>query len=121
MKLEELKVFNLSIDLGERIWQVVQQWDYFSKETIGKQIVRSADSIAANISEGYGRFHYKENVNFSYYSRGSLSETRTWLLKAHKRNLLKVSDFEEISIIIDDLTVRLNNYIKSPGKHPMST
>lgn len=72
MKLEELQVYNLSMDIGEKIWVLVVNWDFFAKDTIGKQLVRSADSVAANLSEGYGRYHFKEAKNFSYYSRGSL-------------------------------------------------
>ena len=70
MKLEELKVYQLAMDIGERIWMIVSKWDYFAKDTVGKQLVKSVDSIAANLSEGYGRFHYKENKQFCYYSRG---------------------------------------------------
>jgi len=55
---------------------VVDRWNYFQKDTVGKQLVRSADSIAANLSEGFGRYHYKETKNFSYYSRGSLFEQK---------------------------------------------
>jgi four helix bundle protein len=88
MKLEELQVYNLSMDMAERIWTIVIEWDYFKKDTIGKQLVRAADSVAANLSEGYGRYHFKENANFSYYSRGSLFETKTWLTKAHNRKLI---------------------------------
>jgi four helix bundle protein len=34
---------------------MVAEWETFAKETLGKQIVRSADSVGANISEGFGR------------------------------------------------------------------
>ncbi|HBE40264.1 MAG TPA: four helix bundle protein [Bacteroidales bacterium] len=116
MKLEELQVYNLSMDLAERIWNIVIVWEYFQKDTIGKQMVRAADSIAANLSEGFGRYHYKESVNFSYYSRGSLYETKTWLTKARNRNLISSSDFGSFTKQIDVIGVKLNNYIKSTGK-----
>jgi four helix bundle protein len=77
MKLEELHVYSLSMEMAEKIWNIVIGWDFFLKDTIGRQLIRAADSIAANLSEGYGRYHYKENINFSYYSRGSLFETKT--------------------------------------------
>src|SRR5690606_41915432 len=64
-------------DLAERVWEIVINWDYFLKDTIGKQLVREADSVAANLSEGFGRFFYKENRQLCYYSRGSLFETKT--------------------------------------------
>jgi four helix bundle protein len=68
MKMEELQVYNLSMEMAEKIWLIVVEWDYFAKDTIGKQLVRAADSIAANLSEGFSRYHFKENINFSYYS-----------------------------------------------------
>jgi four helix bundle protein len=116
MKLDELQVYNLSMGIAERIWDIVVKWDYFNKDTIGKQLVRAADSVAANISEGYGRYHFKENVNFSYYSRGSLYESKTWLTKAHNRKLISDETFESFTIEIDNIGIKLNNYIKSIGK-----
>jgi four helix bundle protein len=116
MKLEELQVYNLSMEMAESIWIIVVKWDYFAKDTIGKQLVRAADSIAANLSEGFGRYHYKENANFSYYSRGSLYETKTWITKAHNRKLIINEDFERFIQATDKIGVKLNNYIKSIGK-----
>ena len=72
MRLEDLQVYQLSMSLGDRIRDIVIHWDYFAKDTVGKQLVKAADSVASNISEGFGRFHYKESKNFGYYARGSL-------------------------------------------------
>lgn len=57
------------------VYETVLGWDNFNRDTLGKQIVRSADSIGFNISEGYGLYHFKENKNFCYNSRGSARET----------------------------------------------
>ena len=116
MKLEELQVYTLSMGIAEKIWAIVIEWDYFTKDTVGKQLVRAADSIAANLSEGFGRYHFKENINFSYYSRGSLYETKTWLIKSHNRKLISNEDFEIFIHEIDNIGVKLNNYINSIGK-----
>ena len=115
MKLEELRVYSLSMEIAESVWNVVKEWDYFARDTIGKQIVKAADSIAANLSEGYGRYHYREKINFAYYSRGSLFETKTWLLKAANRNLLENSDYQILIKQLDDIGIKINNYIKSIG------
>ncbi len=72
MQLEELKVYEQAMNLDEKVWNIVIKWNYFEKDTVGKQLVRAIDSVAANLSEGFGRFHYKEAKNFSYYSRGSI-------------------------------------------------
>ncbi len=88
MDIEELNVYRLSMDLGEDVWDVVSDWGYFEKDTVGKQLVKAADSVAANLSEGFGRYHFREAKHFYYYSRGSLFETKTWLTKAHNRKLI---------------------------------
>ncbi len=115
MLLEDFIVYNLSMDLGRKIYSHVNKWKYFDKDTIGKQLVRSADSIAANLSEGLGRYHYKERKNFSYYSRGSLFETKTWITKANERDLISPEDFNIFITDINTISVKLNNYIKTIG------
>lgn len=115
MSLEELKVYNLAMELGENVWKVVDTWNYFQKDTIGKQLVKSADSVAANLSEGYGRYHFKENRNFCYYSRGSLFETKAWLTKAHNRGFTSIEDFNKLMLDIEVIGKMLNGYIKSIG------
>jgi len=116
MRLEELRVYALSMEMGEKVWNIVVGWNYFEKDTVGKQLVRAVDSVAANLSEGFGRYHFKETINFGYYSRGSLYETKTWLTKAHNRGLITDEVFQEFMTEIDDIGVKLNNYIRSIGK-----
>jgi len=58
-RIEDLEVYMLAEDLSNEIWDITTQWDFFAKDTVGKQICRTADSISANIAEGYGRFHFK--------------------------------------------------------------
>jgi four helix bundle protein len=120
MKLEEFRVYQEAMELGKAVWKIVMGWDQFAQNTIGNQVVRSADSVAANLSEGLGRYHYKETKNFSYYSRGSLFETKTWLTKAKNRGLIHEETFSELSGLIDDISVKINNYIKSVGKEKAS-
>ena len=116
MDLDDLVVYKMSMEIGDKVWEVVNRWNYFSKDTIGKQVVRSSDSIAANISEGFGRFHYKDRIRFLYYSRGSLFETKTWMKKALKRELITKSEFDELNSSLKTLSVKLNNYITSIKK-----
>ncbi len=55
MKLEDLQVYQLSMEIGDKIWEIVIRWDYFTKDTVGKQMVKAVDSVAANLSEGVGK------------------------------------------------------------------
>ena len=116
MELEELKVYNLAMEMGEKVWAIVDSWNYFQKDTVGKQLVRATDSIASNLSEGYGRYHYREKKNFGYYSRGSLYETKTWVVKASNRKLITDPDFQSISSDLSTISKKLNGYIRSIGK-----
>jgi len=113
---EDLEVYKIANEIGKQVWDLVSNWNYFAKDTLGKQIVRSADSIALNICEGYGRFYFKEKKLFYYYSRGSLYETHEALKKGFERNLITKSEFESLSAIIDKFAIKLNNFINSVGE-----
>jgi four helix bundle protein len=117
LDLEELEIYQLALNIAERIWSIVISWDYFCKKTIGEQLVKAADSIAANISEGYGRFHFQENKHFCYYARGSLLETKTWLNKASNRGLFSAEEYKTLIISIETIHKKLNSYIRSIGKY----
>ncbi len=116
MRLEDLQVYQLAMDIGERVWEIVVRWDFFAKDTVGKQLVKATDSMAANLSEGFGRFYYKENKQFCYYSRGSQHEAVTWLKKAQRRGLIDPKDFRSILTEMDTFAFKLNNYINSIGR-----
>jgi four helix bundle protein len=114
-KLDDLVAYQVGMQIGDEIWNVVNKWAYFEKDTLGKQITRSADSIALNIAEGYGRFHYRENKNFCYYARGSQFETQCALMKAKSRHLIDESTYELISQKLEHFHKLINGYIKSIG------
>jgi four helix bundle protein len=111
-KFEELEVYRLSEKLADDIWSIVQGWEPFVKDTIGKQIVRSADSIGANIAEGTGRYNFRDNGRFVKIARGSLYETRHWLRRAYIRQLLTREQIENLKLSIDLLSPKLNAYLK---------
>jgi len=112
---EDLQVYQLAERLCDMVWAVVAGWDHFAKDTIGKQIVRSADSIGANISEGTGRGSFQDNRRFVKIARGSLNETQHWLRRAYKRKLLTKEQVSELSPLVDELAPKLNAYLNSIG------
>ena len=116
--LEKLEVYQLSEVFSDIIWDIVVEWDNFRKDTIGKQIVRSADSIAANIAEGYGRYYYKESKQFFFYSRGSLQETKSWLSKCKRRKIIESAKAEELINEAEKILAKLNGYIKFIAAFP---
>jgi four helix bundle protein len=86
--------------------------------TAGRQIVRAADSIGANIAEGSGRRSFQDNRRFVKMARGSLNETQHWLRRAYRRGLLSKDDVKRIRPIIDELAPKLNAFLRSIGCTP---
>lgn len=112
---ENLRVYQLSEKLADEVWSIIGAWDQFAKNTVGSQIVRSADSIGANLAEGSGRGSNTDYKRFIRIARGSLYETRHWLRRAFKRGLLSREQIETLSPITEELTPTLNAYLKSIG------
>jgi len=112
---ENLKVYQMSEQLADEIWDVVIGWDRFARDTIGGQIVRAADSIGANIAEGSGRRSFQDNRRFIRIARGSLKETQHFLRRAYRRKLLDDKQVKKIKPLIDNLAPMLNAYLRSIG------
>jgi len=106
------EVFKLSMEFSGRIWAIVKSWRSFDQETIGKQLVRAADSISANIKEGAGRYSFKERNQFYIYARGSLTESCCWLEKAYSRNLIKDEDYHFLHMVNRRILFQLNRIIR---------
>ena len=113
MDLRKFKIIDHADQISQRIWEVTIVWRYFEKETIGKQLVRAADSISANLSEAYGRYSFADRKRFSYYARGSLCETINWLEKSIKRGLIEEQLGQDLLSEIQILSHRINTYIKA--------
>lgn len=112
---ENLQIYKLSEKLSDEIWKIVLTWNPVSISTVGRQIFRSADSLGANIAEGSGRGSDQDYKRFLRISRGSLNETRHWLRRAFKRDLLNAAQINVLSLIIEELTPKLNAYIGAIG------
>jgi four helix bundle protein len=112
LDIDDVTAYEIAFELSNYVWDVVINWDWFAKKTIGVQFVTSADSISANIAEGYGRFHKKDKIKFYHYSRGSAIEALDWTIKAYGRKLLSADQFQYISQGLQKLPKEINNLIK---------
>jgi len=110
---EKLQVYQLSEKLADNVWNIVIAWDSFAKDTVGKQIVRAADSVGANISEGSGRGSLQDNRRFVRMARGSLYETIHWLRRSYMRKLLSQSEVKKLRLLVEELTPKLNAFLRS--------
>ena len=110
---ENLRIYQLSEKLADEIWNVVLNWNRLAQDTVGKQLIRSADSIGANIAEGVGRWGLQDQKRFIYIARGSVNETKHWLRRAFKRNLLSSEQVDLLKPMIEELPPKLNAYANS--------
>ncbi len=112
LKLNDLSSYKSSFHLSNYVWDIVVTWDYFSKDTVGKQFTKAVDSISANIAEGFGRYNKKDKIKFYRYSFGSLKESLDWNEKARARNLLPKEQYDHILEELNKLPKELNYLIK---------
>ena len=110
MKFEDLRVLQAAEAIADDIWRQVIHWDPFARDAVGNQLARAADSIGANIAESFGRYHYGERLQFLYYARGSLFETKYWLNRALARDLMPSAQADDYVTQLTDLARQLNAF-----------
>ena len=112
LKLNDIVAYKIAFHLSNYVWDLVVQWDIFAKKTIGAQFVDAADSNAANIAEGFGRWHKKDKVKFYRYSQGSRKECYDWNEKARYRKLLTEEQYNHIFQELEKLGPAISRLIK---------
>lgn len=110
--VEDLTSYKIASELSDLVWNIVIKWEWLAKSTVGAQFIRSTDSIAANIAEGFGRYHKKDKIKFYFNARGSLFEAEHWCKKAFKRDLLTETESEHILEKVGKLPREINTLIK---------
>ncbi len=112
-ELEDLKILQVAETIADELWREILTWGKLAQDVVGKQMTRAADSVGANIAESYGRYHYGEKLNFLYYARGSLFETKYWLNRSLKRGLLSDQKVKNYAAQLTNLACQLNAFAKS--------
>jgi four helix bundle protein len=112
LMLNDIGAYKISFALSNYVWQIIVNWKYFEKDTVGKQFIRAIDSISANIAEGFGRYSKKEKIHFYRYSFGSLKESQDWNEKSRIRKLLNEEEYNHISGELLKLPREINYLIK---------
>jgi len=107
-----LKCWQVSRELRKSIRNLTKTFPKDEMYRLTDQIIRSSRSITANIAEGYGRYHYLENIKFCTYSRGSLDETKDHLTVALDENFITEKQFELYENKITEIKQLINGYIR---------
>ena len=109
--IEDLDFFRDLERLCDEVWREVMKWPWFDKKAMGLQLVRSLDSVDANLAEGDGRWHWRDQLKHFYIARGSLLEARRWLVKSMNRGLLLETRAEGFIRTTESVHRRLNGVI----------
>lgn len=112
LQLNNIDAYKIAFNLSNYIWNIIINWNYFEKDTIGKQFVRAIDSISANIAEGFGRYGKKDKINFYRYSFSSVKESLDWNEKSKIRNLLMREQYDHILNELQKLPKFINQLIQ---------
>ncbi len=118
-KLENLDVYCIAVQISDLAWDVYVKLPQRFQYGIGQQFLRAADSIGANIAEGFGRYHFRESINFNNFARGSAVELKFWLMQLRKRKLTGETIYFEINQLIDREIKKINgfnSYLRNYGK-----
>lgn len=111
--LQNIIPYKLSLEIGQKSWTIYEQLAWQDKKVMGDQFITAIDSVAANIAEGYGRFHYLDRIKFYYNSRGSLMESKHWVQALKDRNKIKVDEYVQLMNRLNEIHKQLNIYIKA--------
>ena len=107
---ENLRVLKSAEEIADAIWKRTTQWNEYPRDVVGKQLARAADSIGANIAESFGRFHFGEKLQFLYFARGSLFETKYWLNRVIARGLMPLDEAQNYVTQLTALACQLNTF-----------
>ena len=108
---EDLNCWKMVREIRKEISSVIKTFPDFEKYELVSQMRRSSRSITHNIAEGYGRFHYQENIQFCRVSRGSLYELIDQLITAQDEKYISEEMFNQLKKNVLDCINVLNGYI----------
>ncbi len=109
----DLPVYKTCRVFRKRISEIVKKcFPKLENYHLTAQILDSSRSVTANIAEGFGRFHYQENIQFCRQTRGSLTETMEHMITAYDDKYIAKDILSETNKEYKECLKKLNGYIK---------
>ncbi len=110
-RLEELEAWKKAREFRKEISLQAKCFPSEEKYRLTDQLIRASRSIAANIAEGFGRFHHQENIQYCRTARGSLFECKEHITCAFDEKYISKEDLEKFESEFEVLLKILNGYI----------
>ncbi|MBI4527084.1 MAG: four helix bundle protein [Deltaproteobacteria bacterium] len=118
---EDLEVWKACRTLRRKIFEITRDFPAEEKYGLARQMRDAAISSTANIAEGYGRFHYQENIQFCRQSRGSLYEILDHLTTAVDQAYISQEHFDDLKTQVMTSVRLLNGYLRMLQKTKLGT
>lgn len=109
----DLQVWQLAREPRKEIYALLPGFPPEEKFALAQQLRRAATSTTANIAEGFGRYSYQENIQFSRLARGSSFEIRDHLITARDQGFISSQDYQRNEALALRVIQTLDGYIRS--------
>lgn len=109
---EDLECWKVGAELRRFVSQLVKTFPKEEQFDLTSQMKRASRSVTHNIAEGYGRFHYQENIQFCRQARGSLYELSDQFIVAFDEKYITNEELIKGKEQINKSLALLNGYIK---------
>lgn len=116
---EELDVWKLAGEIKKKIFVMLRTFPKIEEYRLKDQLIRASISVTANIAEGFGRYHYQENVQFCRQSRGSLYEIIDHLITSYDFGYIDEEKLNELKNEVKRNIKVLNSYISMIQKRKL--
>ena len=108
---EDLECYKLALHVIVGVQDLIKSLPPEEKFDLAVQIRRSSKSVAANIAEGYGRYHYLDSLYKYSIARGELNETLSHVINAKVLGYIDQTIFDPLYLLIRETEQTLNGYM----------
>ena len=110
---KDLVAWKLARELRIQVYLLVKKFPPEERYALNTQMRRAVQSIGANIAEGFGRYSYRENIQFCRQARGSAFEVRDHLVTAVDAGFITKDEFEAADTLAQRVIQTVNGYVRS--------
>jgi len=116
-KFYDLEVWRSGYEILMEIYKAVNEFPKFEQYALTSQLIRSANSVIANIAEAHGRFYYADKIRVLYISRAEIHETQSHLRVALGQKYIDNQVFKELDDKYEILNRKINAFISYLAKN----
>ena len=110
---EDLEVYKLAREFSRKVGELIKRLPKEEDYNLKSQMRRAKLSVTNNIAEGFGRYHYQENIQYCRQSRGSICELIDDFNECYDEGYIDQTCRDALKNEAYNLNKVLNSYIAS--------